>query len=192
VVEVTAGVGEDVLLARRVLAGDQAIYHDTSPNDRGTRWSNDGTRMVCGGRRYDLSGNLVEQGVFVGDIVLDGSGVPAQVINEHLIVDMPLNGRGAQSLVFIAPGTVIMVVREADPARVVRITHMGFVVKDGARLVVRHASTGDARAVIDEEYRAFLERQETYKKWKVAGVALAKPLDASARVARLGTERAAR
>src|SRR5207244_4255901 len=81
----------------------------------------------------------------------------------------------------IAPGTIVMVVREHDPNRVVRITHMGFVLKTDAGLVVRHASTGTERAVIDEPWDAFVQRQREYKKWQVIGVALARPLDASRR-----------
>ena len=85
----------------------------------------------------------------------------------------------------IAPGTIVMVVREHDPNRVVRITHMGFVLKTDAGLVVRHASTGTQRAVLDEPWGAFVQRQREYKKWKVIGVALARPLDASRRVSRI-------
>jgi hypothetical protein len=87
----------------------------------------------------------------------------------------------------IAPGTVSMVVRENDPARVVRITHMGFVVRTKDGLAIRHASTGKEHAVIDEPLDAFVRRQSEYKKWKVAGIALARPLDASRRVARIQT-----
>jgi len=87
----------------------------------------------------------------------------------------------------ILPGTILMVVRENDPNRVVRITHMGFVVKGKKGLLVRHASTGDEHAVVDEPLDQFVSRQEQYKKWKVAGFALARPLDASARVSRLQT-----
>src|SRR3989442_5725200 len=87
----------------------------------------------------------------------------------------------------IAPGTIVMVVREHDPNRVVRITHMGFVLKTDAGLVVRHASTGTERAVIDEPLGAFVQRQREYKKWKVIGMALARPLDASQRAARIQT-----
>lgn len=87
----------------------------------------------------------------------------------------------------IAPGTVLMVVRENDPARVVRITHMGFVVRTKDGLVVRHASTGAEHAVIDEPLDAFVQRQAGYQKWKVVGFALARPLDAERRVARMRT-----
>jgi hypothetical protein len=87
----------------------------------------------------------------------------------------------------IVPGTVSMVVRESDPERVVRITHMGFVVRTKDGLAVRHASTGKEHAVIDEPFADFLRRQAEYKKWKVAGMAFALPLDASRRVARIQT-----
>src|SRR5437870_1982344 len=59
-------------------------------------------------------------------------------------------------------GSILMVVREHDPNRVVRITHMCFVVRTDAGLVVRHASTG--KAVIDEPLDAFVQRQGEYKK----------------------------
>jgi hypothetical protein len=83
----------------------------------------------------------------------------------------------------IAPGSVVMVVRENDPARVVRISHMGFVVNGPKGLVVRHASTGNEHAVINEPLEEFIERNTTYKKWPVAGLAFARPVDASQRVA---------
>jgi hypothetical protein len=90
----------------------------------------------------------------------------------------------------IAPGTVLMVVREQDPKRVVRVSHMGFVVRDArGRKVVRHASFGAEKKVIDVPLAEFLELQKTYKKWPVAGIALASPLDASGRVAQLADSR---
>ena len=87
----------------------------------------------------------------------------------------------------IAPGTVVRVVRENDPARVVRISHMGFVLQTDGGLVVRHASTGKERAVLDEPFDAFVQRQTEYKKWKVVGLALARPLEARARVSQIRT-----
>jgi hypothetical protein len=76
-----------------------------------------------------------------------------------------------------------MVVRENDPSRVVRISHMGFVVNGPKGLLVRHASTGSEHAVINEPLAEFVERNATYKKWPVAGFAFARPVDASQRVA---------
>jgi len=86
----------------------------------------------------------------------------------------------------IPSGTIVMVVREHDPNRVVRISHMGFVLRSENGLVVRHASTKE-RAVIDEPFDAFVQRQTEYKKWKVVGLALARPLEASARVSKIQT-----
>lgn len=87
----------------------------------------------------------------------------------------------------IVPGTILMVVREPDPSRVVRITHMGFVLKDKRGWVVRHASTGKEHAVVDEPLAQFVERQREYKSWKVVGFALAQPKDASRRVSQIKT-----
>jgi hypothetical protein len=85
----------------------------------------------------------------------------------------------------IEPGTILMVVRQYDPSRVVRISHMGFVLKGPNGLIVRHASTGTEHAVVDEPLSEFAEKQTTYKKWKVVGFALAMPVDASLRVSEL-------
>ena len=89
----------------------------------------------------------------------------------------------------IEPGSVLLVVREHDPNRVVRVSHMGFVVRKDGRLYVRHASTGDQRRVIDMEMGRFLAKQREYKKWPVQGVALVMPLDAQVRVSRLTAAR---
>ena len=85
----------------------------------------------------------------------------------------------------VEPGSILMVVREHDANRVVRVSHMGFVVKGPRGLVVRHASTGDAHAVVDDDYFLFLDKQAEFRKWKVVGVALAMPLDATLRISQL-------
>jgi len=89
----------------------------------------------------------------------------------------------------IEPGSVLLVVRQHDPNRVVRVSHMGFVVRKGGRMYVRHASTGEEHRVIDMELRRFLDKQREYKKWPVQGVALVMPLDAQLRVSRLTAAR---
>ncbi|HYZ90235.1 MAG TPA: N-acetylmuramoyl-L-alanine amidase-like domain-containing protein [Myxococcales bacterium] len=89
----------------------------------------------------------------------------------------------------IEPGSVLLVVREHDPNRVVRVSHMGFVVRKQGRLYVRHASIGDEHRVIDLELGRFLARQREYKKWPVQGVALLMPLDAQGRVSRITAAR---
>ena len=90
-----------------------------------------------------------------------------------------------------APGSVLLIVRAADPERVVRVSHMALVVKTPQGLAVRHASFGREREVIEEGVEAFLDRQRTYRNWPVLGVALALPLDARARAAHLRQREAA-
>jgi N-acetylmuramoyl-L-alanine amidase-like protein len=84
-----------------------------------------------------------------------------------------------------APGSVLLIVRAADPERIVRVSHMALVVKTTRGLAVRHASFGKERKVIEERVEEFLDRQRTYRNWPVLGIALALPLDARARAARL-------
>ena len=84
-----------------------------------------------------------------------------------------------------APGSVLLIVRAADPERVVRVSHMALVVRTERGLVVRHASFGKEREVIEERVGDFLDRQATYRKWPVIGIALALPLDARPRAEQL-------
>ena len=85
----------------------------------------------------------------------------------------------------IAPGSVLLIVRAKDPERVVRVSHMALVVKTPAGLMVRHASFGAEKQVIEEKAADFLDRQATYKKWPVIGIALLQARDASARRSKL-------
>jgi hypothetical protein len=85
----------------------------------------------------------------------------------------------------VESGTIIMVVREYDPNRIVRISHMGFVIKTDKGWMVRHASTGPEHAVIDKPFGEYVEKMASFKKWKVVGFALALPVDASLRVSQI-------
>jgi hypothetical protein len=85
----------------------------------------------------------------------------------------------------IESGTIIMVVREYDPNRIVRISHMGFVIKTGKGWMVRHASTGPEHAVIEEPFGEYVGKMASFKKWKVVGFALALPVDAKLRVSQI-------
>ena len=83
-------------------------------------------------------------------------------------------------------GTILLIVRAADPQYVVRVSHMGLVVRDAqGKMVVRHASFGKEHKVIDVPVADFLDHLREFKKWPVAGVALVQPLDATKRVAHL-------
>lgn len=83
------------------------------------------------------------------------------------------------------PGSVLLIVRAKDPERVVRVSHMALVVKTPGGLVVRHASFGAEKQVIEEKAADFLDRQATYKKWPVIGIALVQARDARARADKL-------
>jgi hypothetical protein len=85
----------------------------------------------------------------------------------------------------IQPGTILMVVRQGAPDKVVRISHMGFVLKGPEGWVVRHATTGKQHAVIDEPFGEFVAKQNDYKKWPVAGFAMMLPVDDSLRVSQI-------
>jgi Protein of unknown function (DUF1460) len=87
----------------------------------------------------------------------------------------------------IPAGSVILVVREADPNRVVRVSHMGFVLRGPGGVFVRHASPTDAlgHQVVDEPFDAYLTRMSSFKKWPVQGFGLALPLDAKGRAAQV-------
>lgn len=69
-------------------------------------------------------------------------------------------------------GTVLVVIREDQPRKVTRITHLGFVVQKKRRTVLRHAARNHFRRVVDEDLETFLTRNSKYEKWPVSGVAL--------------------
>jgi len=76
----------------------------------------------------------------------------------------------------IETGTIVLVVHESDPRRVVRTSHMGFVVGSGRDRKVRHASSL-AHRVVDEPFEAFLRRCAARRDWKVIGFGLLQPLE---------------
>ena len=74
--------------------------------------------------------------------------------------------------------------RAEAPRRVVRVSHMALVVRRASSLVVRHASFGEEKQVIEESIQAFLDRLKTYRDW-VIGIGLARALDARSRAAQV-------
>ncbi|HYV65023.1 MAG TPA: N-acetylmuramoyl-L-alanine amidase-like domain-containing protein [Myxococcales bacterium] len=114
---------------------------------------------------------------------------PAKVPQGDFPIDYLTLDQARKRAASIEPGSVLLVVRRSDPKRVVRVSHMGFVVRKEGRLYVRHASMGEERRVIDLELGQFLDKQREYKKWPVDGVALFLPLDAQARVTRVTSAR---
>jgi Protein of unknown function (DUF1460) len=85
----------------------------------------------------------------------------------------------------IQSGSILFVVREHDPNKIVRISHMGFVIKTPRGWMVREASSGPEHAVIEVPFGEYVKQQTEYKKWKVVGFALAQPVDASLRVSQI-------
>ncbi len=68
-------------------------------------------------------------------------------------------------------GTLLLVVREDQPQRITRISHLGLVVQRGGQTYLRHATSVGAKAVVDEELGHFLNRQAQMA-WKLVGVSL--------------------
>jgi hypothetical protein len=93
-----------------------------------------------------------------------------------------------QKVKSIEPGSIIFVVREYNPQYVVRISHMGFVIKSPKGWFVRHAATTSHRQVIDEPFGEYIQRMSSFSKWKVTGFALAMPVDASLRVSEISKQ----
>lgn len=77
----------------------------------------------------------------------------------------------------VPSGTVLVVVREARPFKVTRMTHLGFVVQRGGHTFLRHASKSRHHRVVDEDLAEFLARNAKYDKWPVTGVALYEALE---------------
>jgi len=85
----------------------------------------------------------------------------------------------------IETGSVILVVREANPKFVVRTSHMGFVLRGPRGIFVRHATSGPEHKVIDEPLDAYLSRMQGFHKWQVVGYGLYTPLDAKVRASQI-------
>jgi hypothetical protein len=108
---------------------------------------------------------------------LTPADIPEGRFSIHYLPLAEARERAAQ----IVPGSVMLIVRAQDQRRVVRVSHMTLVVRTAAGLVVRHASFGKEKNVIEEPIGAFLEKLGTYREWPVIGVALARALDAHGR-----------
>ena len=72
---------------RRVLTSDQSIARFGQP-----RWSINGTQVAYVGARYDLNfGDVVEQGIFLGEVTHDFAGAPDQIVEERLVIEADPN-----------------------------------------------------------------------------------------------------
>ena len=51
------------------------------------RWSNDGTQLAYAGTRYNPELNVIEKGIFVGDVISNAGGQPVGISDEHMVVE---------------------------------------------------------------------------------------------------------
>jgi len=80
-----------------IVASDEACTHSAiltnAPDMRFStvpHWSPDGTRIAVYGERFDLeNGALLERGVFLMDVIHDGTGFPAGTENQRLVIPLP-------------------------------------------------------------------------------------------------------
>ncbi len=81
---------EGVLTTRKVLTSDRSLRRSKRPWERS--WSIDGDKVLYVGARYELDpsdpafGQVIDAGLFVGDVVRDENGAPVRVENERLVV----------------------------------------------------------------------------------------------------------
>jgi hypothetical protein len=80
-----------------------------------------------------------------------------QVTGRYPLWVIPLSA-AEQKLATAPSGTLVLVVREDSPFHVTRVSHLGFLVHQGARIVLRHATKGWVNQVTDEELSHFLGR----------------------------------
>ena len=113
----------------------------TTDLDRGcgsglARWSVDGTRVLYPAQRW-VGDTAVERGVYIGEVVLDATGAPTALVNEHPVaLDDPENGvtvccgtlsSDGLRVVFAASQTYI------DEAGIKRSRQLGFFITSAPR-----------------------------------------------------------
>jgi hypothetical protein len=130
----------------------------------------DVTRLYAGRDLIETSKQLTER------TWTSKSSIQLALPREHRPLGIfPLNviplQRVSQILPVVPSGTVLIVVRDDLPLKATRVSHLGFVVHNGRRTYLRHA-TVRAAGVVDEELGEFLTRNSKYTKWRVVGVSL--------------------
>ncbi|RMG15439.1 MAG: DUF1460 domain-containing protein, partial [Deltaproteobacteria bacterium] len=115
------------------------------------------------------------------DLPLDASEVPLGTFSLPII---PIDAFPSV-MAKIPSGTILVVVRQDLAARPYRVSHLGFVVRRGGHLYLRHAAKAGYQKVVDERLETFVRRNAKYHKWPVAGFHLLQPLPNETRVARL-------
>jgi hypothetical protein len=70
----------------------------------------------------------------------------------------------------IPTATLLVVVREDLPLKVTRVTHVGWWIRKGERVFIRHAQSFGLSRVRDEPLERFLARTVKPARWKVVGL----------------------
>jgi hypothetical protein len=71
----------------------------------------------------------------------------------------------------IPNGTLVLIVRKDSDDKITRVSHVGLIVREGGKTVVRHASSQRGH-VINEPVSDFVERNAQMKSWPVEGFSL--------------------
>jgi hypothetical protein len=106
-------------------------------------------------------------------------------LGQHTLAYVPLKSLTGDALARIPNGTVLIWVRADAPRYPDRVTHLGFLVRQGKRTMLRHESDVYHR-VVDEPLDHFIARNSRYE-WKVLGASLFEVEDNSAHVRGLVT-----
>jgi hypothetical protein len=76
----------------------------------------------------------------------------------------------------IPSGTLFAVVREDRPGTPYQVSHLGLIVRQGAKAYARHAGSAPINKVVDEELPRFVARSRKLGPWKVVGMRFFEPL----------------
>lgn len=104
----------------------------------------------------------------LGDMPLQSDDVPR---GEFYLPLVPLQV-ARERVREIPSGTLLFVVRKDFYTQPTRVTHVGLVLGEGDRKVLRHASGKPFLRVVDEPLESFLARNARYTRWPVEGVSL--------------------
>lgn len=117
----------------------------------------------------------------LGDMPLQSDEVPRGEFSLPLVPLEVARERVRQ----IPSGTLLFVVRKDFYTQPTRVTHVGLVLGEGDRKVLRHASGKPFLRVVDEPLVSFLARNARYKGWPVEGVSLYAIEHPASRIAQL-------
>jgi hypothetical protein len=104
-------------------------------------------------------------------------------LGDHRLAYVPLRDL-SKDVARIPNGTLLLWVRADSPHYPDRVTHLGFLIREGDRALLRHESDVYHR-VVDEPLDHFIARNSRYD-WKVLGASLLAIEDNSAHVRELG------